>query len=203
MIRFPGFSHPVDFFLFCCRIAHSISEGGIPIERMRFDLADLVIASLRDTRHRPLASNFAAILHALEIYSSPSKAKGSSREGKKDRRINQVHRRVLLQLLVAAVEQEVGSMSGSAGEAPESEIVDPDLTAGRRVDNVHSVFPASGGGNKKKVKGSSSSRRDLTIILLRALPGLMSSYKTELPVLRSLTRLPQHFGKLSCFYLIV
>jgi hypothetical protein len=158
---------------------------------MRFHLANLVIESMRACpEHRDLATNFNAMLRALN--NSSETIVGETEEAQQKRQEEDVSRRVLLQMLVAAVEMEV--LSSPIEDSLLAEIVDGDL-----LECHHSNEQLSGETGKKKNKNkkaasqSSSARDDLTLALLRSLPDLMESFKTEPAIVRSLTTLPQYF----------
>ena len=91
-------------------------------------------------------------------------------------------------MLVAAVKLEVAEAEAVTDC---KEIVDPDLVDARQAEH-ESLQTTS---NKKPKKNSSSSHEELTLALLRALPDLLMSFKSETPVMQSLTTLPQYFRK--------
>lgn len=176
-------------FLFSAlyRIAHNLSDSDIPIEHIRFELADYVVASLRtSSEYKSLVCNWSAVLKALQSV-------GNRQVGKKatdtaERRQETVQQRVLLRMLVCSAELEVRAVSGDGFMEKD---IDADLLDARNSGEL-----TAGPSKKKRVVGSS--HEELTIALLRAIPGLLTSYKSETSVLQSLTGLPQYF----CTYLV-
>jgi cohesin complex subunit SA-1/2 len=172
------------------RVGHVLSEQNIPIGCMHFQLAKLVIASMRACpEHRDLATNFNAILRALN--NSSESIIGETEEAQQNRQEEEVNRRVLLQMLVAAVEMAV--LSGPIEDSLLAEIVDGDLLECHHSMEVSGETGKKKNKNKKAASQSSSPRDDLTLALLRSLPDLMESFKTEPAIVRSLTTLPQYF----------
>jgi hypothetical protein len=153
---------------------------------MPFHLTNLVVASMRACpEHRGLATNFTALLCALNT--SSATIIGETEEAHRKRQEEDVNRRVLLQMLVAAVEMEV--LSSPIEDSLLAEIVDGDLLECHHSDDLSGET-----GKKNNKKGlRSSPRHDLTLALLRSLPDLMESFKTEPSIVRSLTKLPQFF----------
>lgn len=90
-------------------------------------------------------------------------------------RLNAVKQRVLLRFIVCAAEMEA-----SPEESAVHDLVDPELIHLRQQ-------------RAKKTKTTTSSHEELTLALLGALPELLVAYKTETPVLESLTGLPKYF----------
>jgi hypothetical protein len=161
------------------RIAHNLADGEIPVEQVRYELADLIVASLRTSpEHKALICNWSAMMSALDSNSKLDDEDEDDDDLLSDSRLDAVKQRVLLRLIVCAAEMEVSALSGD-GHANE----DPDLV------EIHKSTQA---GPKKKTE---SSHEELTLALLGALPSLLVSYKSETPVLESLTGLPQYFRK--------
>ena len=166
------------------RIAHNLSDSDIPIEHIRFELADYVVASLRaSSEYKSLVCNWAAMLKALQ-------SDGYRQVGKKvtntaERRQETVQQRVLLRMLVCSAELEVRAV---AGDGFMEKDIDADLLVARNSGELTV-------GSSKKKRKVESSHEELTIALLRAIPGLLTSYKSETSVLQSLPGLPQYFRK--------
>jgi len=164
------------------RVAHNLSDSDIPIEHMRFELTDHVVASLRaSSEFKSLVCNWSAMLRALQ--SDSSKQIGKKSASMVERRQETVQQRVLLRMLVCSAEQEVRAI---AGDGLMEKDIDADLLAARNSGDVTT-------GPSKKKRKVESSHEELTIALLRAIPGLLDSYKSETSVLQSLTGLPQYF----------
>jgi hypothetical protein len=180
-------SHFHFTFLVDHRVAHSLSDhADMPIESMRIDLTDLVVSSLRSMpEHKALVTNWTAILKAIDGAGSKQ-----SWRNKEERRKEGAKKRVLLRMLASAVEMEVNADSefGFAGS------VDPDMLSARKSAQL-------GGQQPSKKQKTGSSQEDLTLALVKALPGLFVSYKEETTVLQSLTTLPRYFRTYSNNYL--
>jgi hypothetical protein len=174
-------------FFFNARIAHCLSDGDIHIDEIRYELADLVVASLRSMQeHKHLVSNWAAMLRALK--GDDSKPSGRSvNMNKSEQRLDIVKQRVLLQMLVTTAKQEIGYTEEFA-----SKVADPGwLKVRNEKDKETQMQPA------KKQKVSPSAHEALTLDILRALPDLLTSFKSETSVLQILTTLPQYICKYS------
>ena len=177
----------VHFFNHVHRISHNIGEFDIPIKQARYELTDNIVASLRAIpEHRALASNWSAMVRAIENELSGSAVDEDMSSADPDRRIEALRQRVLLRFLVCAAEMEVSSLSGDANEN-----IDKDLVEARKAQRE--TVPAS----SKKKQNSHSSHEDLTLALLGALPRLLESFKSEDAVMQILTSLPQYFCELS------
>ena len=171
------------YLLLIGRIAHNLADGEIPVEYVRYELTDLFVTSLRASpEHRSLSCNWSAMLRLLENTTSGNMSDDD--DSVQDRHLEGVKQRVLLQFLVSCAEKEVSSLT-------ENENMDADVMEARR--SSRNSVPAA----KKKQK-TSSAHEELTLKLLGALPSLVTSYKTETAVLRSLTSLPQYFCRLDC-----
>ena len=127
--------------------------------------------------YKHLVCNWAAMLRALE----GDERRKSITKG--DQRQDTVMQRVLLRMLVTAVQLEVTNAA-----AEDKTVLDPDLADARQAANELSQ-------TTNKLKTGSSSHEALTLALLRALPELLVSFKSELSILRCLTTLPLYFRK--------
>jgi cohesin complex subunit SA-1/2 len=132
--------------------------------------------------YKHLICNWAAMLRALQ---GDERRKSIS---KGDQRQDTVKQRVLLRMFVTAVTLEV-----TDAVTDYKTIVDPDLVDARQAE-YESLQTT-----KKKPTKNSSSHEELTLALLRALPDLLISFKSETSVLQSLTTLPQYFRKCELF----
>lgn len=150
-------------------------DDDIPVEQVAYSLTDLVVASLRSMKeHKPLVCNWSAILRALQ---------NDDRKKSGDQRIDTVKQRVMLRMLVASATFEMTDVASGLS------VVDPKLVQAK--SSAQEALRA----DKKQSKKDQTSHEDLTLALLRTLPDLLQSYKSENVVLQSLTELPQYFCK--------
>lgn len=137
------------------RIAHLLTDGSIEINKIKVELADHVVKSLRDMpEHRDLTTSWTAILKAVGN-DSPQQSRREKEEIAKTA--------VLLRMLACSAELE--------------------------------ARPGEGGSNKKRKQEnhtSTQTREALSQALLKNLPGLLTSFKSDHMSMRSLTKLPQY-----------
>lgn len=151
-------------------VSHNIAEGDIPLDRMRFDLSGYIIQSMRAIpEHQPLARNFVALVKAFEDSLVVNVSHGSSEKGNREVIKADAKQRVLLEFLMASIEEEVQLSS------PE-QVVDIDL---RQPET--------------KAKQKASVQDEMTRALLPTLPMLVKSFKSETALLRRLAKLPLYF----------
>lgn len=168
------------------RLAGVLSDGDIPLDEIEYERADLVVSALRAIpEHAPLASNWTAMLQALK------NDKNSRKSSSTNQRIEMVQQRVLLRMFVTAVRMEVGDAGNEC-----TTNVDPLLLEAiqEHQDSLTTVKPSTNVKSTKQ-KSKSDMHEELTIALLRSLPELLLRFKSETPVLASLTTLPQYFCK--------
>jgi hypothetical protein len=134
--------------------------------------------------HKLIVSNWAAMLHVLK--GDDSKPSGRSVSmNKNEQHLDVVKQRVLLQMLVTTAKQEIGCT-----EEFVAKVADPGwLKARNEKDKETLMQPAT------KQKATSSRHEALTLDILRALPDLLTSFKSETSVLQILTTLPQYICK--------
>jgi cohesin complex subunit SA-1/2 len=164
------------------RASHVLFDSDIPIEHVQYELTDLLVASLRSMpEHKYLVCNWSAMLRALQ--GDEPRRSGRNSISKGGQRLDEVKQRIILAMLRASAELEVSSVSETNSTM---------LLEIQRLE--HNAVDIS---KKKQKKNSSTSHEELTLALLRALPNLLVSFKSENPVLQSLTTLPRYFRK--CF----
>lgn len=130
---------------------------------------------------------------------------GDEQRGRKsisrgDHRQDTVKQRVLLRMMVTAVTLEV-----TDAVPDDKTIVDPDLINARQTERESLQATLTHKKKPTRTSSQSSSHEELTLALLRALPDLLVSFKSESSVLQSLTTLPQYFRKfypLNLFYFL-
>jgi ABC-type antimicrobial peptide transport system ATPase subunit len=175
-------SHPTNSFN--VRITITISEGEIPLEHVQYELSDHVVASLRNMpEYKLLVCNWDAMLRALQ---------NEQRRKSTDQRSDTVNQRVILRMLVTSAKLEVSDVDSNEVAA-----LDPDLLFVRQQEQ-DKLKAKTEKKNKaaKTANAIASPHAELTVALLRALPDLLTSFKSEIPVLQSLTSLPQYLCKL-------
>ena len=168
-------------FLFFLRIAHSLTNGEIPLDKIRIELVDHVVESLRAMpEHRDVITNWSAIIQAI----GDDGAVASEGDGN---RIEVAKQRVLVQMLACAAHAEVGSVAEADFLYGD---LDDDLV---EILKMKAIPPLESGTKKKKPKQSSGMAHEiLSVALLQALPGLMSRFKTDPSILGSLSILPRY-----------
>jgi hypothetical protein len=138
------------------------------------------------------------VLHGDEHHS-----RNSSKSNKKETRINIVTQRVLIRMLVTAVQFEVMNIghhsTGKDKVVPMTRLDDDDtefLDAQRTalIGSFQSAsMTATNTSKKAAASNNAKTQEDLTMALLRELPQLLVSFKSETSILQSLTTLPQYF----------
>ena len=130
------------------------------------------------------------MLHALKNDKNPRKSSSSTNP-----RVEIVQQRVLLRMFVTAVRMEVADAGNECATN-----VDPLLwEAVQDQQAALATVKPTANVKSNKQKSKSDTHEELTIALLRSLPELLLRFKSETPVLASLTTLPQYFRKFCCF----
>ncbi len=140
---------------FLYRIAHLLADGSVETDKIKVELADHVVRSLRDMpEHKTLTTSWAAMLKAIRSEHS---------ESGRQEKVEVAKTAVLLRMLACAAKLEAGDMD-------------------------------EGSNKKHKRNGPSSNptNESLSQALLKALPALLTSFKTDHMSMRSLTKLPQY-----------
>ena len=159
------------------RITHRISANNIPFEKLPYDSVGHIVSSLRRIpEHASLLFEYSAMLQSL-------KACGQEAASQGQRNVDAVQRRVLLEIIVASIGQEMSEFGDGTLEV----VVDPALLAAHRVE-----APSSREMKAQRRKGL---QEKFTVATLQALPELFSSFRTDAGVLRGLTALPKYFCK--------
>ena len=197
------FSNSLDLFS-ACRVAHTLSDSEIPISEIRYDLVDYVVMSLREMpefKHF-VSQHWNAVLRCV-LHGDEHHSRKSIESNKKETRISTVTQRVLIRMLVTAVQFEVmnigNHLMGRDKVTPMTRLDDDDteLLDAQRTALIGSFMTTSSTFTNKSKKAALSSnaktQEDLTMALLRELPQLLISFKSETSILQSLTTLPQYF----------
>lgn len=155
-------------------ITHCVAANHVPFEKLPYDRVAFVITSLRlCPEHISLVENYPAMLRAL-------KECGTNSSSQSKLRLEVVQRRVVLEMLVASVEQEMPSLDNLEG------VIDPALLNARRP--VEELLGAS-----KKARKKDGLQEKLTVAMLEVLPELLATFRTETDLIRGLTTLPKFF----------
>jgi hypothetical protein len=159
---------------------------------MRIHLTDYVVQSLRDMpEHAHLITDWTALLEAIQQDTRINQV-----QPQETQRTNVAKQRILLRMLATAAALEVGSLFENQDEDEDEGAIDADLVRVKHELQPPSPVEAFSGGKKtKKKKGSSLPQESLTVGLLKALPQLLEAFKGDVVILKSLTKLPQYFGK--------
>lgn len=135
----------------------------IPLEKMNIELVDCIVHSILDMpEHKELISNWPMILKAIR---SENPQQGSANE-----REEIATQRILLRILATSAKLELENSKDSAGKKPK-----PAVTSKRR---------RSSGGNAE------ARMEQLSVALLKNLPHLLDSFKSDTLSLRDVTKLP-------------
>ena len=203
-------------FSFVCRVAHTLSDSKIPISEIRYHLVDYIVMSLREMpeyKHY-VSQHWNAMLRCV-LHGDEHHSRKSTGSKKSENRINIVTQRVLIRMLVTAVQFEVMNIgyhsTGKDKVATMTRLDDDDteLFDAQRAalmtsfQSAPSTAAATTTHTSKKaaMPNSAKTQEDLTMSLLRGLPQLLVSFKSETSILQSLTTLPQYFcTSLSGFY---
>lgn len=163
-----------------------LRDEKISIEKLRFDLVDLVVESLRSMDdHKGLTTNWSAMIRAF-ICGDSTKIRLDS-----DRKNAAVKERVLARFFLCS----------AAVHARESSYADTLLgTSDDDEDDVASGL-CLGPPLKKTKKSIQSEQEDerLTFALLRSLPKLLVAYRGDAMIIRSLTTLTKYMSKFQVY----
>jgi hypothetical protein len=132
-----------------------------------------------------------ALLHGVRHGEDLPSSRSS--QGRGERRMEMVTQRVLIQMLVTAVQLEVWNNPSGQGEDAVTE--DGDFIAAHQAAWKESMPSRPRDTKKKSSSTNAKSQEEMTMALLRELPRLLTSFKTETSILQNLTSLPQYFRK--------
>ena len=171
--------------------AHALTDGPVPIDHIRVELADLMVMSLRDMpEHRHLVTGWTDMLRAIGEDRAALTAQGTTAED----RVDVAKQRVLVRMLACAAKAEVG------------DVADRDFML-QDVDAVVVAAVAAktgeAGGHRTSKKGAHGSamslglqHESLSVALLKSLPDLFIKFKTDSVILCSLASLPRYLSEL-------
>ena len=152
------------------------NENGDVSDNIDYSLVDLLVDSFRSIKeHANLMTNWSAMLNVL---------KTDQLIAPEDNRQHMVQQRVLLRVLIRAAYSEIRSLSEDGLPCADLDPVAFDLM---KLDR--NIVRSS-----KKSK-STSSQEEFTKEVLKSLPSLLESFKSESTMMQSLAFLPVFFGK--------
>jgi hypothetical protein len=166
---------------------------------------DYIVVSLRDMEEYKhlVCSHWNAmlrcVLHGDDHHRNSTS--NSSSGSQTNNRLSIATQRVMIRMLVTAVQLEVVICGGGSVEESTTSshmYEDMDFVLARRAA-FDGSFQLSGTNLPTKKSMSSNnmkSQEELTLSLLKELPRLLSSFKSETTIQQSLTLLPQYFRKL-------
>ena len=205
------------FRYFATRIAHTLSDSTIPVSEIRYDLVDFIVMSLREMpeyKHH-VSHHWNAMLRCV-LHGDEHISRKNSGAKKSDNRINIVTQRVMIRMLVAAVQFEVMNIGqhskGKDKVVPMNLIDDGDsefLEAQRSAlttsfqSAAASTTAKSATSKNVATSNNAKAQEDLTMALLRELPQLLVSFKSDTSIVKSLTTLPLYFRMSTCFSFFV
>jgi len=150
--------------------AHALTKGPIPIDKIKIEVADYIVQSLREMpEHRALVTDWSAMLRAIK----DDKSATTAHNVKAGDRADVAKQRILVRMLACAAQEEVGAV---ADESFLNSDVDPDMA-----------------NSCEKAKKASMGREHetLSIALLKALPNLLLKFKGDTDVISELACLPR------------
>lgn len=152
--------------------AHAITYGPVPIDKIKIEVADFIVQSLRGMpEHRALVTDWSAMLRAIK----DDKSATTAHNVKAGDRADVAKQRILVRMLACAAQEEVGAV---ADESFLNSDVDPDM--------------ASSSTSEKANKASMGREHEtLSIALLKALPNLLLKFKGDTDVVSELACLPR------------
>jgi len=159
--------------------AHTLTNGPVPIDRIRVEAVDLLVKSLREMpEHRGLVTDWSAMLRAIR----DDNAAATAHHVTAGDRANVAKQRVLVRMLACAAREEVGSVA--------------DAEFLHRGADADAVEMTSSAGTKTVAKGKKATsmgreHENLSIALLKALPNLLIQFKGDLAIIPELASLPR------------
>ena len=150
--------------------AHAMTNGSVPIDKIKIEVADFIVQSLREMpEHRALVTDWSAMLRAIK----DDKSATTAHNVKAGDRADVAKQRILVRMLACAAQEEVGAV---ADDSFLNSDVDPDM--------------ANSSENGKKASVGRE-HETLSIALLKALPNLLLQFKGDTDVISELACLPR------------
>ena len=168
--------------------AHTLTDGEIPIDKIRINLVDHLVESLRDMpEHKIIVSNWTAMIRAI----TDDKAAMTSEGNTAGDRADLAKQRVLVQMLACATKAEVEAVTDS-----DFLVSDLDPIVAAQYQEVKKNTRIS---TKKSATSKGLNHEALSVALIKTLPNLLEKFKSDSRILESLTLLPRYFGTLTIF----
>jgi len=169
--------------------AHTLTDGEIPIDKIRINLVDHLVDSLRDMpEHKGIVSNWTAMIRAI----TDDKVAMTSQGNTAGDRADVAKQRVLVQMLACAAKAEVEAVSD-----PDFLVSDLDpILAARQVEARENTKASA----RKSVTSKGLNHEALSVALIKTLPNLLGKFKSDSKILESLTLLPRYFGTFMSLY---
>ena len=169
--------------------AHTLTDGEIPIDKIRINLVDHLVDSLRDMpEHKGIVSNWTAMIRAI----TDDKVAMTSQGNTAGDRADVAKQRVLVQMLACAAKAEVEAVSDPDFLVSD---LDPILAARQRETRENTK-----GSARKSATSKGLNHEALSVALIKTLPNLLGKFKSDSKILESLTLLPRYFGTFVCLY---
>ena len=157
--------------------AHTLTNGKVPIDKIRVDEVDILVRSLRDMpEHRGLVTDWGAMLRAIK----DDNAAATAHQVTAGDKANVAKQRVLVRMLACAAREEVASVADD-----EFKIRDTD------ADTVEMDSSSNNRPKGKKAPSMGREHENLSIALLKSLPSLLIQFKGDLAIIPELASLPR------------
>lgn len=193
MLAHGALSHVVPFAFSnfsLLRVGDALSDGLVPIDKIRLHIADYIVESLRKMpEHKALVTNWNAMLRAIGEDSAATTGDAAAD------RVEVAKQRVLVQMLARAAQAEVVAVA-----EPNflSKGLDPDEADVEAEENAITTTKSKKAKGKKS--GSTGMPHEvLSVALLNSLPDLLIKFKVDPTILGSLTTLPRYICKCDMF----
>jgi cohesin complex subunit SA-1/2 len=164
--------------------ADTLTSTNAPIGKIKVELVDYLVYSLRQMpEHKRLVTDFSIMLRTIQNDNSVINHSGNASGDKAD----VAKQRILVQMLTCAIEAEVQT------------VVSPKFLEGDREPLVSEVESAALQGviaKKSSVKASRDLKHEhISVVLMKALPGLLEKFKSDVSISRSLCKVPRYLSE--------
>ena len=166
-----------------------LTDGDIPIDKIRVKLSDYLVHSLRAMpENRALVTTWSAMLRAIGDDAVTVNGNGNAAGD----RVDVAKQRILVRMMAAAVKAEVGAVGDSSLF---ENCIDPDVLAAEAALLDEDEVAKTGSKGTTKKGSADIQHENLSIALLKVLPDLLVKFKTDPAVTASLTTLPRYMRK--------
>ena len=165
--------------------AHVLTNGDVPIDKIKIELVDHLVQSLRlMPEHKSLVTNWTAMIRAITDEKVAMTSQGVSAGDRADL----AKQRVLVQMLTSAAKAEVESVTDadflhSDLDPAEIDILQKSIASRERIQ-----------GGRRSSTSKALNHEALSVALVKALPNLLEKFKSDSMILASLVSLPRYFG---------